>query len=215
MWPLRLSSRLLRRHCARTRTRCVPSIPAACCLALCGAAPWGATRHGMTCMAACMHTYMAAHAHTRMLAQTHLCLLYTPYACLHIHIHTQVDAFHIFRALCKISGKSAPADPADLDSVDMRRKMLSLELLYSMLKNSGMHMQHMCLHTWLSTPSCTPAHRPVRTPAHTFTRVSMEMATAHVYCTCVCTYYTMSIAVYATCLYRPNFPQVEDVRHCG
>eukprot|EP01113_Clastostelium_recurvatum_P013107 TRINITY_DN1687_c0_g1_i10.p1 TRINITY_DN1687_c0_g1~~TRINITY_DN1687_c0_g1_i10.p1 ORF type:complete len:2003 (-),score=588.50 TRINITY_DN1687_c0_g1_i10:18-6026(-) len=46
------------------------------------------------------------------------------------------DCFLIFRALCKLSMKDVP-DPSQQDSIDMKSKILSLELLLMVLENSG------------------------------------------------------------------------------
>ncbi len=48
----------------------------------------------------------------------------------------QKDAYLLFRALCKISAKDVP-DGAPLDGVGYRSKLLSLELLRSLVNNSG------------------------------------------------------------------------------
>lgn len=49
----------------------------------------------------------------------------------------QRDAFLVFRSLCKLSMKPLPDPlPAD-DSIELRSKLLSLQLLYSIILNSG------------------------------------------------------------------------------
>ena len=49
----------------------------------------------------------------------------------------QRDAFLVFRSLCKLSMKPLPdALPAD-DSIELRSKLLSLQLLFSIIQNSG------------------------------------------------------------------------------
>jgi len=46
------------------------------------------------------------------------------------------DCYLVFRALCKLSMKDIPKE-ATADSIDMKSKVLSLDLLYTILENSG------------------------------------------------------------------------------
>jgi len=46
------------------------------------------------------------------------------------------DCYLVFRALCKLSMKDVPKE-ATADSIDMKSKILSLDLLYTILENSG------------------------------------------------------------------------------
>ncbi|XP_071835614.1 brefeldin A-inhibited guanine nucleotide-exchange protein 1-like isoform X2 [Apostichopus japonicus] len=50
----------------------------------------------------------------------------------------QKDAFLVFRSLCKLSMKPLPDGPPDPRSHELRSKILSLQLLLSMLQNAGM-----------------------------------------------------------------------------
>lgn len=48
------------------------------------------------------------------------------------------DCFLLFRSLCKLSMKGLPGDPAhQIDTVAVQSKILSLELILSILENSG------------------------------------------------------------------------------
>ncbi|XP_077991507.1 brefeldin A-inhibited guanine nucleotide-exchange protein 1-like [Glandiceps talaboti] len=49
----------------------------------------------------------------------------------------QKDAFLVFRSLCKLSMKPLPDGPADPKSHELRSKVLSLQLLLSVLQNAG------------------------------------------------------------------------------
>ncbi|KAL1518342.1 hypothetical protein ABEB36_001979 [Hypothenemus hampei] len=49
----------------------------------------------------------------------------------------QKDAFLVFRALCKLSMKPLPEGTPDLKSHELRSKILSLQLLLSILQNAG------------------------------------------------------------------------------
>ncbi|KAK2184722.1 hypothetical protein NP493_255g01035 [Ridgeia piscesae] len=49
----------------------------------------------------------------------------------------QKDAFLVFRSLCKLSMKPLPDGPADPKSHELRSKVLSLQLLLSILQNAG------------------------------------------------------------------------------
>ncbi|KAI0232805.1 Brefeldin A-inhibited guanine nucleotide-exchange protein 1 [Lamellibrachia satsuma] len=49
----------------------------------------------------------------------------------------QKDAFLVFRSLCKLSMKPLPEGPADPKSHELRSKVLSLQLLLSILQNAG------------------------------------------------------------------------------
>lgn len=49
----------------------------------------------------------------------------------------QKDAFLVFRSLCKLSMKPLPDGPPDPKSHELRSKILSLQLLLSMLQNAG------------------------------------------------------------------------------
>lgn len=62
---------------------------------------------------------------------------------LHEQIHArfshvlQKDAFLVFRSLCKLSMKPLPEGPPDPKSHELRSKILSLQLLLSILQNAG------------------------------------------------------------------------------
>ena len=47
------------------------------------------------------------------------------------------DAFLLFRALCKLSMKGGPAEESDSEPISMQSKVLSLELLLSVLEHAG------------------------------------------------------------------------------
>ena len=49
----------------------------------------------------------------------------------------QRDAFLVFRSLCKLSMKPLPEPLPSDDSIELRSKLLSLQLLYSIIQNSG------------------------------------------------------------------------------
>ena len=50
---------------------------------------------------------------------------------------TQRDAFLVFRSLCKLSMKPMPEPLPSDDSIELRSKLLSLQLLHSIIQNSG------------------------------------------------------------------------------
>ena len=50
---------------------------------------------------------------------------------------TQRDAFLVFRSLCKLSMKALPDQLPTDDSIELRSKLLSLQLLYSIIQNAG------------------------------------------------------------------------------
>ncbi|TRY63979.1 hypothetical protein TCAL_07154 [Tigriopus californicus] len=54
----------------------------------------------------------------------------------------QRDAYLVFRSLCKLSMKPLPEGTPDPKSHELRSKILSLELLLSILQNSGHAFQH-------------------------------------------------------------------------
>jgi len=49
----------------------------------------------------------------------------------------QRDAFLVFRSLCKLSMKPLPEPLPSEDSIELRSKLLSLQLLYSIIQNAG------------------------------------------------------------------------------
>ena len=49
----------------------------------------------------------------------------------------QRDAFLVFRSLCKLSMKPLPDPLPSEESIELRSKLLSLQLLYSIIQNSG------------------------------------------------------------------------------
>ena len=49
----------------------------------------------------------------------------------------QKDAFLIFRSLCKLSMKPLPDGPPDPKSHELRSKVLSLQLILSVVQNAG------------------------------------------------------------------------------
>jgi brefeldin A-inhibited guanine nucleotide-exchange protein len=49
----------------------------------------------------------------------------------------QRDAFLVFRSLCKLSMKPLPENLVADDSIELRSKLLSLQLLFSIIQNSG------------------------------------------------------------------------------
>ena len=49
----------------------------------------------------------------------------------------QKDAFLIFRSLCKLSMKPLPDGPPDPKSHELRSKILSLQLILSVVQNAG------------------------------------------------------------------------------
>ena len=49
----------------------------------------------------------------------------------------QRDAFLVFRSLCKLSMKPLPEPLPSEDSIELRSKLLSLQLLFSIIQNSG------------------------------------------------------------------------------
>ena len=53
-----------------------------------------------------------------------------------IHV-TQKDAYLVFRSLCKLSAKPVPEGVTDPKSHELRSKILSLQLILSILENSG------------------------------------------------------------------------------
>ena len=53
----------------------------------------------------------------------------------------QRDAFLVFRSLCKLSMKPLPDPFPAEDSIELRSKLLSLQLLFSIIQTSGPHFR--------------------------------------------------------------------------
>lgn len=80
----------------------------------------------------------------------------------------QRDAFLVFRSLCKLSMKPLPDPlPAGEDSIELRSKLLSLQLLLTIIQNSGKKVRHLHSSGW-PPPGRPPPHRTGTEPPFDF-----------------------------------------------